>query len=289
MSDVTIVQLADLHFGWPVDLAQIRVLGELIPTLVPSAIVVAGDLTQRARHGEFQRSVVFTDLLAGIAPTLVIPGNHDVQWWQSPFGVRGQTPKYRKYRRYYGMDLKPSLRVPGATIAGALTSYGFSFGALTWNPNDVTVKGHLPRSETERLGRLFRSADDADLRVAVVHHNVLRGEVSERMGLAHWKSAQRRLRAAGSDIVLCGHDHQEGVGQIDGVVPVSTVGTPTSRSRGGRPTVFNVIRADDQAISIQHYRWEADRLQYRASDQHAFAWPRQRRPASTTADAAGGD
>ena len=34
-------------------------------------------------------------------------------------------------------DLKGEI----CALAAALTAYGFSFGALTWNPNDVTVTG----------------------------------------------------------------------------------------------------------------------------------------------------
>jgi len=271
----TIIHVSDIHFGWPCDLEQVAELVRMAPELEPDAIAISGDLTQRARHGEFQRALVFVDQMKAIAPTLVVPGNHDVQWWQSPFGVRGQRVKFAKYRQYIDEILTPVIHIPGAVLAGALTAYGFSVGALTWNPNDVTVKGHLPKSETDRIERIFSEAAPDDARIVVLHHNVLRGELSQRMGLAHWRSAQTRLRRTGADVVMCGHDHQEGIGQIDGVLPVSTVGTHSSRSRGKRPSVFNVIRIDDQAVHIQHMRWERDRSTFRASDQHSFVRPTQ--------------
>ncbi len=266
----TIIHVSDIHFGWPCDLEQVAALVRVAPELEPDAIAVSGDLTQRARHGEFQRALVFLDQMKAIAPTLVVPGNHDVQWWQSPFGIRGQRVKFTKYREYVDEDLTPVIHVPGAVLAGALTAYGFSFGALTLNPNDVTVKGHLPKIETDRLQKIFSEAPPEDARIVVLHHNVLRGQLSQRMGLAHWRSAQTRLIHTGADVVLCGHDHQEGIGQIDGVLPVSTVGTHSSRSRGKRPSVFNMIRIDDEAVHIQHMRWERDRSTFRASDQHSF-------------------
>jgi len=271
----TIIHVSDIHFGWPCDLEQVAELVRLAPELEPDAIAISGDLTQRARHGEFQRARVFIDRLNAVAPTLVVPGNHDVQWWQSPFGVRGQRVKFSKYRQYVDEDLTPVVHVPGAVLAGALTAYGFSFGALTWNPNDVTVKGHLPKPETDRLQRIFSEAPPEDARIVVLHHNVLRGQLSQRMGLAHWPSAQARLIRTKADVVLCGHDHQEGIGQIDGVLPVSTVGTHSSRSRGKRPSAFNMIRIEDEAVHIQHMRWESDRLTFRASDQHSFSRPTQ--------------
>jgi predicted MPP superfamily phosphohydrolase len=276
VSTTTIVHVSDLHFGWPVDLDQVAALRQSIPALEPDAIAVSGDITQRARHGEFQRASVFLDSMRAIAPTLVVPGNHDVQWWQSPFGICGQRVKYTKYRQYIDEDLTPVVRIPGAVLAGALSAYGFSVGALTWNPNDVTVKGHLPEMETDRVGRIFAEADPSDARIVVLHHNVLRGQLSQRMGLAHWRSVQTRLVKTGADVVLCGHDHQEGVGQIDGVLPVSTVGTHTSRSRGKRPTVWNVIRIDAQAVSIQHMRWDAYAGKFHNSDTHSFARPAKR-------------
>ncbi|MGH7590121.1 MAG: metallophosphoesterase family protein [Gemmatimonadales bacterium] len=271
MTDLTIVQLSDLHFGRDADLDQVQALETLIPTLGADAVVLAGDLTQRARHGEFQRALAFVQRLQHATPTLVIPGNHDVQWWRSilPLG-RGRV-RWHKYRRYFGEALAPVLDVPGAVISGALSSYGIAFGSLTWNLRDLAVKGHLPRRETKRLKKLFADAPPDAVRVAVLHHNVLRGAISRRMGLSHWRSAQRRLMATGADVILCGHDHQEGAGQIDGVLPVSTSGTHTDRTRGRRPSAFNLVHVDDQAVHIQHWRWESGRREFVPSDVNVFA------------------
>ena len=79
------------------------------------------------------------------------------------------------------------------------------------------------------------------------------------MGLADWRSAQRRLLATGADVILCGHDHHEGAGQIEGALAVSTSGTHSFRARGGRPSVFNLVTIDDRAVHIQHFRWESRR------------------------------
>lgn len=271
VTDLTIVQLSDLHFGRDADLDQVQALETLIPTLGADAVVLAGDLTQRARHGEFQRALAFVQHLQRSTPTLVIPGNHDVQWWRSilPLG-RGRV-RWQKYRRYFDEALAPVLDVPGAVISGALSSYGIAFGSLTWNLRDLAVKGHLPRRETKRLKKLFADAPPEAVRVAVLHHNVLRGAISRRMGLSHWRSAQKRLLATGADLILCGHDHQEGAGQIDGVLPVSTSSTHTSRTRGGRPSAFNLVHVDEQAVHIQHWRWESGRREFVPSDVNVFA------------------
>ena len=131
------------------------------------------------------------------APTLVVPGNHDVLWWRSPFGLLGRRRLYAKYRRYFGEDLTPVLRLPGVIVAGALSAHGLAAGSVTWNQRDLTVKGHLPTSETDRLATLFAAEAPGTAKVVVLHHNVLRGEISQRMGLAHWRkrpAAPRRDR-----------------------------------------------------------------------------------------------
>ena len=270
MTDVSLVHLSDLHFGGLADLPQIEALETFVPTLPAQAIVVSGDLTQRARHGEFQRARVFVQRMGAHAPTLAIPGNHDIEWWMSPFGIRGQRVKYAKYLQYFP-ELTPVLEIPGAVIAGALSSYGVAMGSLTWSLRDMAVKGHLPRSETSRVQRVFARAPADAARVLVIHHNILPGALSRRMGLAGWRSAQRRLIATGVDVVFCGHDHQEGAGQVEGGPTISTCGTPSLRSRGGRPSVFNLVQIESSVVHVQHYRWEAAERRFVQSDRFSFA------------------
>ncbi len=282
---VLIAHLSDLHFGGYADLAQVEALEDFLPTLGLTATVISGDLSQRARHGEFQAAHAFIHRVRTYAPVLLVPGNHDVEWWKSPLGLFGTERKYRKYARYFG-DLTPVLQVPGALIVGALSSYGVALGSLTWNLRDVAVKGHLPRSETDRVTAIFAEAPPDVVRVLVFHHNVLPGAASRRMGLARWRSAQRRLLATGADVILCGHDHHEGAGQIEGALAVSTSGTHSHRSRGGRASVFNLVKMDSRAVHIQHFRWELDARRFLRSDTFSFA---RSGPPRVAVSVAGGD
>jgi 3',5'-cyclic AMP phosphodiesterase CpdA len=267
---VTIAHLSDLHFGGYADLAQIEALEKFLPTIGAGATVISGDLSQRARHGEFQAAHAFVERVRAVMPVLVVPGNHDIEWWRSPLGLAGERRKYAKYSRYFG-DLRPVMEIPGVIVAGALSSYGVALGSLTWNIRDVAVKGHLPRAETDRVKTIFASSPAGTARILTFHHNVLPGGISRRMGLARWRSAYRRLIATGADVILCGHDHQEGAGQIEGAIAVSTSGTHSFRARGGRPSVFNLVRVDDQAVHIQHYRWESKDRRFLPSDAFSFA------------------
>ena len=274
MTPVTLAHLSDLHFGRDADLDQIDALEALIPELRPGAVVISGDLTQRARHGELQCALRFTKTMRRAAPTLVIPGNHDVEWWKSPFGVLGRGPRYRKYRHYFG-ELTPTLEIPGAVFASVLTSHGVSFGSMTWNLNDLAVKGHLPRAEITRAARYFASAPDDAVRIVVMHHNLLRGAISGRMGLARWRAAQDALKATRAELVLCGHDHQEGCGELESAFVVGTAGTHTDRCRGGRASAFNWVSIDASSINIQHHRWDPAARRFVASDLERFARARR--------------
>lgn len=271
MSEVAVAHLSDIHFGLRVDLPQLQVLERFLPTLDPDAIVVSGDFGQRARHGEFQAARRYLDGLAASAPLHLVPGNHDVQWWRSPLGLFGQRIKYDKYRRYFGEDLTPVLETDRMIIAGMLSAHGLSLGSLTFDPNDTTVKGHLPRSEITRVRRLFQAASPDKVRLAVLHHNVLPGVVSNRWGLARPRAAQRALLTLDADVVLCGHDHTEGAGQIDGRLAVSTSGTHSIRTRGGRPSAFNLLRIGPGQIRIVHYVYDRAGAGFRPGDTTIFA------------------
>jgi len=263
VSGARIVHLSDLHFGAHADLAQVEALERQLPELAPAAVVVSGDLTQRARHGEFQRALAFVEHCRRTAPVLTVPGNHDVRWWSSPFGIRGQGPKYHHYRRYLGAVPGPALEIEDAIIVGTLSANGLAFGSVTWNPRDLTVKGHLPASELERARTAFSRADPSACRVLVLHHNVVRGKISNRWGLARPEVTQRGIIECGADLVLCGHDHEERIallGRKDGrterrTVVVSQSGTHTDMTRGKRPSAFNLIWISRDEIAVRYMRW----------------------------------
>lgn len=289
MSGLRLVHLSDLHFGARCDLAQIAALERLIPEYAPGAVVISGDLSQRARHGEFQRALAFVERCRRTAPVVTVPGNHDVRWWSSPFGLLGDGPKYRHYRRYLGEDTGPVLEVPGAVLVGTVSANGLAFGSVTWNPRDLTVKGHLPAGELERARVAFSRVSPAVCRVLVLHHNVIRGKISNRWGLSRPEATQRAIVESGADLVLCGHDHEEQIALLgrkslpraergDGktearTIVVSQSGTHTDMTRGKRPSVFNLIWISPEEIGVRFMRWNG--LSFEPAGEENF--PRQRR------------
>ncbi len=270
----TLVHLSDLHFGGKADVAAVEAVEDLLPSLQPAAIVISGDFAQRARAGEFQRGRALLRSLAGIAPVHAIAGNHDVQWWREPFGIPllGRA-RFAKYRRYVSSDLAPLLAVDGAVLCAAPSAHGLALGSVTWNPRDLTVKGHVTRAALERAGRAFGAGRPGALRVLVVHHNVLKGRLSRRWGLARPRAALHGIVATGADLVCCGHDHEEGIGaiELDGRrVVVSTAGTLSSRGRGVRAPSFNLITFSDAALRVEIHRLDRTAGAFRMAEGRDF-------------------
>lgn len=254
----TVFHVSDLHFGRPAVPAQIEAIEQMIQDEKFDVVAISGDLSQRSRAGEFQRAAVFIRDAQRVSRTITVPGNHDVKWWRAPLGVGDRNKMYENYMKFISSDLEPVLRVPGATFVGVNTSQGVTTRTLTWNVRDISIIGDLRTEQFDVAEETFNSADKKDARVIVMHHNPVKGELSQRHGLKRTKKILGRFAQMGVDLILCGHDHQESVHFIEhtrkGTV-ISTAGTVSSRSRGGRPSSVNVISIALTTIDVTTMIW----------------------------------
>jgi 3',5'-cyclic AMP phosphodiesterase CpdA len=255
-----IFHVSDLHFGHPSDPELIEAIERLIHAHQYDVVAISGDVTQRARAGEFQRARVFVRDAERVSRVIVVPGNHDVAWWRSPLHLRGNARIYGPYHKYFAGELEPVLRVPGATLVGLNTSHGVSLRTLTWNMRDISIIGDLRFGQLERARHELEAAPPGDARVIVMHHNPVKGELSQRHGLKHTPRVLGAFANMGVDLVLCGHDHQEAVHMVEhtkkGTV-ISTAGTVSNRSRGGRPSSVNVITLTQRDIAVHTLVWSS--------------------------------
>jgi 3',5'-cyclic AMP phosphodiesterase CpdA len=254
----TVLHVSDLHFGEPAVPAQIDAIELLIQERGFDVVVISGDLSQRARPGEFLRARAFIRDAGKVSRTIVVPGNHDVKWWRAPGGLGDRKALYATYRKYISPDLEPVLRVPGVTFVGLNSAHGVMPYTLTLNLRDIGVVGALGRSQIERARREFDESPPGDIRAIVMHHNPLRGELSGRHGLVHTRRVLGAFAELGVDLVMCGHDHQEAIHYVEhtrrGTV-ISTAGTVSNRSRGGRPSSVNIIELSPGEISVHTHIW----------------------------------
>lgn len=253
-----VLHVSDLHFGPPAVLAQIDAIEGMIADRGFDVVAVSGDVTQRARAGEFQRAVAFLRDARRHSEVIVVPGNHDVRWWLAPLGIGGHDRIWGPYRRWIGDGLEPVLHVPGATFVGLNTSQGVTVHTLTTRLRDISIIGDVRPEQLDRLAARFDAAPRGDARVVVMHHNPTFGELSQRYGVRHTPRLIDRLCSLGVDLVLCGHDHQEAVALVEreprGVI-VATAGTVSDRSRQGRPSSVHVIDIDPAQIGVRTHLW----------------------------------
>ena len=233
----------------------------MITTRHYDVVAISGDLSQRARPGEFQAARQLLRDAGKISRTIVVPGNHDVKWWRAPLGVGSRASAIANYAKYISTDFEPVLTVPGVTFVGINTAQGVVPGTLTWSPRDVGVVGNMSSAQVEEARAKFEKAPKGNQRVIVMHHNPLRGEISNRYGLSHPARAAKAFADLRIDLVLCGHDHQESVHHVENTAygtVVCTAGTVSNRTRGQRPSAMNVISLTPEAIEIEPQIWSLD-------------------------------
>jgi 3',5'-cyclic AMP phosphodiesterase CpdA len=256
----TLFHCSDLHFGHPAVPEQYEAMETLIRERRYDVVAISGDVSQRARSGEFQRARAFIRDAEQTSKVICIPGNHDVQWWKSPLGLGESDEMFANYRRFISPDIEPVLRVPGVTFAGLNTSHGVVRQSLTWRLKDISIIGIVQRAQIERLRRIFAESPPDDMRVIVMHHNPVKGELSQRHGLKNTSSALGAFADMSVDLVLCGHDHQDAIHYIEhtkkGTV-ISTAGTVSNRMRGGRPSSVNSISISPEKIEVSTLVWHA--------------------------------
>jgi 3',5'-cyclic AMP phosphodiesterase CpdA len=257
---VKVFHVSDLHFGRPTIPEQIEAIEQIIQDGHFDVVAISGDLSQRAQAGEFQRAQAFIRDANRVSKTIVVPGNHDVIWWKAPLGVGTKKNIYENYRQYISEDLEPVLRVPGATFVGLNSAQGVTRHTLTWRLRDISIIGAIRKSQIERAREEFEGSPEAAARVIVMHHNPVKGELSGRHGLKDTRKVLGAFAQIRVDLVICGHDHQEAVHFIEhtqkGTV-ISTAGTVSSRSRGGRPSSANVITIRGDDIEVATLVWSA--------------------------------
>ena len=254
----SVFHISDLHFGWPAVPEQIEAIEQIIQVGKFDVVAMSGDLTQRARAGEFQRAAAFIRDARKVSEVIAVPGNHDVKWWRAPLGLGNKSKVYENYRKFIDQDLEPVLHVPGATFVGINTSHGVTLRTLTWNLRDISIIGDIHKHQLDQAKELFEKSPPGDARVIVMHHNPVRGELSQRHGIKNTQKILGAFAEMGVDLVLSGHDHQESVHYIEhtkkGTV-ISTAGTVSERSRGGRPSSVNVIAIGPDTIDVTTRVW----------------------------------
>ena len=269
-----IFHASDVHFGRPHLSELSEALVRFVHDLAPDAAVISGDLTQRAKAGEYRAARAFLDALAP-HPVITTPGNHDVPLYR--FRERMLVP-YRNYRSAIERDLDTLLDVGG----GPGTPGGARFVALdSSSPRRAIVNGRVSARQLDFADESFAGAPAGALRVLVVHHNLIDpGDGPRAPPLRGARRILDRLPRWGVDLVLSGHIHRaylgvSGVGAgPDGGVPLILAGTASSNRGRGREegrNSFNLIRVEESGIEATVYLYSPDAGRFEPAESRRYS------------------
>jgi len=242
----TIVHLSDLHFG-RLDERILRPLLQQIAAVQPNLVTISGDLTQRARRGQFRQARVFLDAIG--FPTLVVPGNHDVPLFN--LAARMLDP-FGGYRRYISDDLEPAHSDDEVAVIGLNSARGLIAGG----------RGRLNERQVDAAVARLQSLPSSLVKVIVTHHpfDLPEGYAADQI-VGRARMAMTKLSAVGADVMLAGHLHVSHVGhtaeryKIAGhSALVIQAGTLSTRGRGERNS-FNVVRIARPEMTVERYTW----------------------------------
>jgi len=196
----TWVHLSDLHFGTETR-AVCDALAELVAARRPSGVIVSGDVTQRAKRGEFRKASEFLRRIAGEARLLVVPGNHDLPLFRVL--ERAFFP-YRNFQASFSPVRSVELASEGI----------FRFLLVNTTRPRRHKLGTLNPEQVEEVERTLRQCPEGAIRVVVLHHPLpafsdtgaeLSGDFADG---AQARAVVQRWTRAGLDLVLCGHTHR---------------------------------------------------------------------------------
>lgn len=230
-----VLQISDPHFG--TEQPQVaRALLALAEQVQPTVAVWSGDITQRARHRQFEGARQFAEQM-GAPHLVVVPGNHDIPLFN--LAVRLFDP-YRGFRRAFGEVLSPTLSLPDLFVRGVNTT-------RPWRHKN----GEVSRRQIDAVARDLRNALPGQLRIVVVHQPLWITEDHDRGNLLRGHDqALEAWGAAGADVIMGGHIHLPYVRQLTVSSPhgprrlwIVQAGTAlSSRVRGDIPNSVNLIR-----------------------------------------------
>ena len=223
-----VVHLSDLHLGADVDDLAESLLAD-VRDRRPDLVVVSGDLTQRARRGQFSDARGLLKRLP--SPVLSVVGNHDLPLANLPGRLLRPS---RRYEQFISRNLDPVVAVSDLVAVGLDTMPPWRWKA-----------GHVSPRQIGLVRGALRSGPAEAWRLLVTHHPVLPASLSGLLGRGALVEA---CAETGVSVLLSGHTHvpsvdivvMEAVGVRHQALAVGA-GTAISRRTRGVPNAYSVL------------------------------------------------
>lgn len=230
--------VSDIHFGAE-DQAAIDWFAGTVKAEQPDAVIVTGDLTMRARHGEFAAACRWLESLG--CPVSVEVGNHDLPYF-NPF-ARAFQP-YARYGRMERMIERP-LAIDGVHIVPLRTTARFQW-RLNWS------KGYVSRQQLSLTLSGVEAAPQRAMVIVACHHPLVEAGTTGTAHTRHGAEALAALSLAGANAVLSGHVHDpfDLVRQLgDRSIRLIGAGTLSERVRSSPPS-FNLLTIRNHQLEV---------------------------------------
>ncbi len=234
-----IFHVSDLHFGAE-DSVALAGFAAAVRDQRPDAVIITGDLTMRARHGEFAAATAW--LTALDVPLSIEVGNHDLPYFNPWARFVAPYARYEKVARAIErpIDLPDVAIVPLKTTARAQWR-------LNWSQGRVAA-GRLTQS-VEAL----KAVGPGRVRIVACHHPLDDKAGGQTEGRTRGgRAALALLAAAGADLVLSGHVHDPfDIVWREGPRPIRMVGAGTLSERTrATPPSYNRIEIVGSDVTV---------------------------------------
>jgi 3',5'-cyclic-AMP phosphodiesterase len=225
-AQITIAQLSDLHCGGPYFVPNLleRAITE-INDLEPAIVICSGDLTTMGFKEEYALARRYLDRIE-CKSLVVIPGNHD-----------SRNVGYVHFERLFG-DRHSVLRKEGVAVV-----------AVDSTEPDLD-HGQIGRGRYRWIEEQF--AEEADLRIFVLHHHLLPvpGTGRERNVVYDAGDVIECLQRAGVNLVLSGHKHVPYAWKLENLFIVNAGTVSSLRLRGTTRPCYNVIEINGSHVDV---------------------------------------
>ena len=228
-----IAHLSDLHFG-RLAVDRVDALRVDLARNAINLIVISGDLTQRARHTEFEAARKFIREFG--VPVVAVPGNHDIPAYNLFERFVAPNRRYNRYIAPYARDTYIDEELAVAAVDTAVRAR-FSFD---WSG------GRIRRKVAGAVTRWVVKKAQGRSVVVVAHHVLKSFSGSTTLGDRLRNDALVTLARSGVDLVLGGHHHRAEArifpdqGNAPGLV-VSHAATATSSRHREEDNSYNLI------------------------------------------------